>query len=523
MHLARPRVTDANRKWWVLVAMTGSLSMILLDTTMVGVALPTIQRELNMATVALQWVANAYLLGLAAFVAVGGRLVDVVNPVRLFGGGVVVFALASAAAGAAPDGDLLIAARAVQGVGAAAMMPASLAIVVDAFPPAQRGRAVGLRVSVASVFLTVGPAVGGLLTQAVSWRAIFWVNLPLSAATLAVAWLARPDGARARAGVERLDRTGVLLLVPGLAAVVIALMQATTWGWGSVATIALLVGGGALLVGFIVRDLRSRDPLVDLRLFRTRALAVDGTVVFLIQFALVGLTVFGAILLQDLLGFSPVGAGIAILPTTLAITFVAPAAGRLFDRVGAARPLALGTAIAAAGLAWTGAVIDRLSYAWLVPGYIAVGLGIALTSGPANVDALTAVGPALRGQAAGLIQLLRQLGGVFGLAVIGTVVATIQHDRLSDSLAGAGVSPDRVQGLERILAEDPGSQRAIAADVTHGHVGAALRVARDAIVDAIGTAYYVAASVVVIAGVVVLVLHLLPGHDPAPPAAVGAR
>ena len=513
------RVTDANRKWWVLVAMTGSLSMILLDTTMIGVALPTIQRDLNLPTVDLQWVVNAYLLSLAAFVSVGGRLADLVGPVRLNGTGVVVFALSSAAAGLAQGGDVLIAARAVQGIGAAAMMPASLAIVMNAFDPGEQGRAVGLRSGVSSVFLTLGPVVGGLLTQGVSWRAIFWVNLPVSVVTLALTWVAHPHGDRARAGVARLERVGVLLLVPGLAATVVALMEAAKWGWGSPATIVLLVTGAGLLAAFVLHEWHARDPLVDLRLFRSRALAVDGTVVFVIQFALVGLTVFGAILMQDLLGFTPVQAGLAIVPTTIAITLVAPLAGRLYDRVGARLPLALGTAATALGLAWTGAVIDRLSYAWLVPGYTAIGLGIALTSGPATVDALTAAGPALRGQAAGLIQLVRQLGGVFGLAVIGTVVAAVQHDRLSASLGPAGVDPDHVVGLERILAEDPASRRAIAADVTHGHVGPALRVAREAIVDAIGTAYYVAAGVVLVAGLVLLVIELLP----APPPAVEAR
>ena len=261
---------------------------------------------------------------------------------------------------------------------------------------------------------------------------------------------------RALTGAAHLERTGVLLLVPGLAAVVFALMEATIWGWGSSATLVLLLGGGALLAAFVVHELRaSSEPLVDLRLLRNRALASDGGVVFLVQFALVGLLIYGAILDQKLLGLSPVEAGLALLPTALAILLVAPSAGRLYDRVGARRPLTLGSAIAAAGLAWTGLVIGRLSYAWLVPGYIAVGVGIALTSGPAKVDALTAAGPALRGQAAGLMQLLRQLGGVFGLAVIGTVVAAVQHDRLSDSLAAAGVPQGRIEGLQRILVEDP--------------------------------------------------------------------
>ncbi len=524
MRISQLRAAGTDRKWWVLAATTGPLAMILLDTTMIGVALPTIERELNLSTVALHWVPNAYLVALAAFVAVGGRLVDALNPVRLLAAGVIGFACASAFAGAAPSGNWLIAGRAVQGVCAAAMLPASLAIVFDAFAPGERGRAVGFRASLASVFLVLGPVIGGLLTQELSWRAIFWVNLPISAATLAMIWLARLDTRRARTGAAHLERTGVLLLVPGLAAVVFALMEATIWGWGSSATLVLLLGGGALLAAFVVHELRAPEPLVDLRLLRNRALASDGGVVFLVQFALVGLLIYGAILDQKLLGLSPVEAGLALLPTALAILLVAPSAGRLYDRVGARRPLTLGSAIAAAGLAWTGLVIGRLSYAWLVPGYIAVGVGIALTSGPAKVDALTAAGPALRGQAAGLMQLLRQLGGVFGLAVIGTVVAAVQHDRLSDSLAAAGLPQGRIEGFQRILVEDPASQRAIAADITPGHLGASLRIARDALVEAIGTAYYVAAGVVLVAGLVVLVLELRRSNDVAPPPdAVGAR
>ena len=311
----------------------------------------------------------------------------------------------------------------------------------------------------------------------------------------------------------------MLLLVPGLAAVVFALMEATIWAGLERDPGCVLLGGGALLAAFVVDELRAPEPLVDLRLLRNRALASDGGVVFLVQFALVGLLIYGAILDQKL---SP--SVEALLPTALAILLVAPSAGRLYDRVGARRPLTLGSAIAAAGLAWTGLVIGRLSYAWLVPGYIAVGVGIALTSGPAKVDALTAAGPALRGQAAGLMQLLRQLGGVFGLAVIGTVVAAVQHDRLSDSLAAAGVPQGRIEGLQRILVEDPTSQRAIAADITPGHLGASLRIARDGLVEAIGTAYYVAAGVVLVAGLVVLVLELRRSNDVAPPPdAVGAR
>ena len=499
---ARP--DENRRRWLLLAAMAGALSMILADAAIVGVVLPTVQREFDLSTSALQWVANAYLLTLATFIAVGGRLTDMLGGVRVFNVGVTLFALSSATAAVAPSGGWLVAARAAQGVGAALTMPPSLTLVVSAFPPQERGRAVGIRLSVATVFLLLGPLLGGLLTQGASWRWVFWINLPLSAAALLLTRIARPIG-RGDAGA-RMDLRGLLCLVPGLAAVVLATMQGTAWGWDAPATIGLLAVGATLLAAFVMIEWRASEPLVQLRLFEHRSFTAEALVVFLIQFALIGLTVFGAILLQDLLGFTPIEAGLAILPTTISIAVVAPAAGWLYDRGGVRPLLVAGTAIVAGSLIWTGTVIDELSYVWLLPGYIGIGVGIGLTSGPVNVDAVTSVPAALRGQAAGMLQLARQVGGTIGLAVIGAVVVGVQDARLSERFGRSELPSDRLAAVERVLAEDPGSQHAIAVQVPGADVGTVLEAARDAEVAGLSSAYYVAGGALTLALLVAIVL-----------------
>jgi EmrB/QacA subfamily drug resistance transporter len=503
-----PRPREANRKWWLLAAMTGAASMIMLDVTMVGVILPTVQRDLNLSTTALQWVANAYLLAFAALLPVFGRLADLVDAVWLAAVGMVLFALAAAVGGLAESGGALLAARAVQGVGAAIMAPATLVVVVTAFPEGERGRAVGLRAGISSVFLSLGPLIAGLVTEALTWRVIFWVNVPVCAATLVAARIGasgRPPIQRKLAGA--FDVAGALTLIPGLAVVVLAIMEGAIWGWGSPAIVALLIAGSALLAAFAVVEMRAEAPLVDLRLFRNRYFAADAVVVFLIDFALTGLTVFGAILLQDLIDLSPIQAGLAILPATVAVTVVSPLAGRLYDRIGARAPMVVGLACMVLGLVWIGLVLGRLSYAWIAPGYLLEGIGIGLTLGPADVDALEATAADERGEAAGVISLMRQTGAALGLAVMGSLITAIQQVHLSDFLQQAGVDPAHAPGLQRILAEDSTSQHTIAAAVPHNSLDAVLAVARDAIVHGISVAYYVAAAVLAGAIVVVVIVH----------------
>ncbi len=497
------RVSDANRSWWVLMAMTGSLSMILLDQTVVSVALPSIQGDLDLSQTELQWVVNAYLLAIAALVAVGGRLSDMVDRVKIFLLGVVVFAAASALVGLAVDDTWILVARGVQGIGAALMIPASAALVVNAFPIETRGRAMGIYAGVSMIFLSLGPLVGGLLTEW-TWRAVFWINVPVAIVTVLMTLAARPDG-RVPGG-QRLDVAGLVALVLGLVAVVLALMQSPVWGWGDPLTWGLLLAGGVLLVLFLLLEPRVRQPLVELRLFRDRNFAADNATLFCIQFGLIGLTVFGAIYVQDVLDFSAIEAGLSLLALTLPLLVVAPRAGRVYDRLGPRLLVGTGSALVAASLIWCGALLDRLSYPWLVPGYVVMGIGIGLVMGPANTDAMNTAPRALRGQASGVVQTVRQVGGTVGLAIMGTIVANVEHSKLDDFLAGLGAPATLVARIENVLAQDAGDQRAAAQAIPAVDRGEMLDGVRDAAVSGITSAYYVGGIVMAIAALLAFVV-----------------
>src|SRR5262245_7757586 len=294
----RLAVTPDNRRWWVLATMTGALSMLLLDTTVVSVALPTIARDLGLSQTGLEWIVNAYLLALAALVAVGGRLADLLGAERTFRIGAWVFLAGSAACGIAPSEAAIIAARAVQGAGAALMAPASSAIVIGAFAPKERGRAMGIYSGVSMIFLALGPLIGGTLTDVVSWRAVFNVNLPVGLVMLALARVTLPR----QTGVwslKGMDWSGTALLVGSLGALVLALMQGASWGWKSSVTVGLFVTAAALLPPFVWWERRRRQPLIDLSLLGEGSFAIVGAVLASVQFALTGVTIFGAIWVQS--------------------------------------------------------------------------------------------------------------------------------------------------------------------------------------------------------------------------------
>jgi EmrB/QacA subfamily drug resistance transporter len=320
------RVTEANRKWWVLGAMTLSLSIVLIDQTVVGVALPAIQRDLDTSQTELQWVVNAYLLALAVFVAICGRLGDMRGHGLLFKLGGLVFVAASAVCGLATSDTMLLAARAAQGIGAALMVPASGALVINAFEPQQRGRAMGIYAGISMIFLAMGPLVGGALTDWVTWRAVFFINLPLGLVMILLAQISlRPENPDRS---QRMDWAGFFLIAVGVAALVLGLMQSEVWGWGSPATIALLAIGGVLLPLAVVVELRAKYPLIEFRLFRSRNFTADTIVLTLTEFALIGLTIFGSLWVQDVLGFSPILAGVSLLPALLPLIVIAPLTGR---------------------------------------------------------------------------------------------------------------------------------------------------------------------------------------------------
>lgn len=421
-----PHLSDGGqpRRALTLVAMTGSLSMIFIDITAVGVALPQIQADLGMSLDQKDWVVTIYTLAMACLVALGGRVADAIGRVPAFVGGVVVFAAASAACGLAGSAAALIAARAIQGVGAALMQPASGALVVSAFAPGSRGKAMAVYVGIPLLFMVVGPVVGGAITQASSWRFCFWINLPIAAASLALTALARPADRRTRG--TGFDPLALVLLLAGLPAFILGIQQGNAWGWRSPRILALVIAGVVLLGAFIRLEWRKREPLLALSLFRDRGLLANALVLFFMQFALTGLVIHGSTYAQEILGYDPSLAGASLLPLTIPTLFVVHVAGRLYDRVGVRLPSMIGTIAAAVGGAVAGVGAWSERYGIIAVGMALLGTGVGFALSPTNTDSMSRVPPERRAQVSGLIQTMRHMGGTCGLAVIGATILAMR-------------------------------------------------------------------------------------------------
>ena len=342
-------VTDENSKWWTLGAMCFALFMIMLDNTVVNVALPSIQRDLHASLSALEWTVNAYTLTFAVLMVTGGRLGDIFGRRRMFIFGVAVFGISSAAIGFAPTDTTLVLFRAVQGVGAAFMMPATLSIITQAFPAEQRGTAIGTWAGVSALALAIGPVLGGFLTEYVSWRAIFWINPPIAIGAVAVTLFAARES-RDETVDKTVDFPGIAAITIGLTALVLALVEGNEWGWGSTRVISLLVIAAVGLTAFVLIEKRVKAPMVNFDFFRSRTFLGANLVGFLVSFAMLAQFFFLALYMQNILGYSPLQAGIRFLPSTLVLVVMGPLAGRLTDRVGPRPLMAAGLLIVSAAL-----------------------------------------------------------------------------------------------------------------------------------------------------------------------------
>jgi EmrB/QacA subfamily drug resistance transporter len=436
-------IGERQRRWWLLGAMSGVLGLVVLDETVVGVALATIRADLGTSQVLAHWVVNAYLLTFTCFVAVGGRLGDSLGHRRPFLAGVVLFGLASLAAGLAPDGASLVAARAVQGLGAALVFPACWAMMTRIFPPQQRGLAFGIQTTVGGVFMSLGPLVGGFFAEAVSWRWIFLVNLPVVVAIGLVALAAwepsleeeRPAPAP---GAQGLDLAGLLTLVAGLTALVVALMEGTGWGWDAPATLALFAAAVGLLALFVVTELRRSAPLIELALLRIPTFTGGNLVFFMFQFDKIAVFVFVPLYLQHVLGRSPIEAGLTVLIAVLPTLATSLLAGRLADRFGSRRPLLVGLLLNGAALTLVALATAWNSHALIVPPLILWGATLPFISVCPRRALMSAVPQERQGQASGLNLTLQMLGGTVGMALCGTLlVATGDYRSLFLLTAGA--------------------------------------------------------------------------------------
>ena len=412
-----------NRKWWTLLSVSFGLFMIMLDNTVVNVALKAIQTGLHASRSELEWVVVGYALTFATFMLTGGKLADRYGRRRLFIVGLVIFTGSSLACGLAPDASFLIAVRAVQGVGGAIMNPATLSIITATFPPRQRGTAIGIWAGTSAMALAIGPLVGGLLTEYVHWSWIFFVNVPVGVVGIVVARLAI-DESRDTSHEQRLDLPGLLTSAAGLFSLTYGLIEANTYGWTSMRILALFAAAVVLLAVFVLLELRQRLPMLDLSLFRSPTYSGANLAMLLVTLAMFGIFFYNSLFIQGILGYTPVQTGAIFLPMTVLIILIAPQAGRLSDRIGSRWLIGTGLSFVTLSLILF-AQLDQSSNFWnILPGLLVGGFGMALTMTPTTAAAMGSVPVDKAGVGSAVLNAFRQVGGSLGIAVMGALVGS---------------------------------------------------------------------------------------------------
>jgi EmrB/QacA subfamily drug resistance transporter len=346
---------------------------------------------------------------------------------------VIVFAGSSAAIGFSTSDTWLVAWRAVQGMGSAMMMPATLSIITNAFPPAERGKAIGTWAGVSAMALAIGPVVGGLLVESVSWQSIFFLNLPVAVGAVVVSLFAVRES-RDETVARRVDLPGVATLTVGLAALVLALVEGNSWHWGSGRELALFAVAALGLGAFALVEHRQDSPMVDFSFFRSRTFLGANVVAFIVSFAMLAMFFFMALYMQNVLHFSPLQAGVRFLPSTLMIVLLAPLSGRLADRVGPRPLIVFGLLSVSGALFWQSQLTVSSGYGTLLPGFMLMGIGMAFVMSPMSMAAMNSVAQAKAGVASGILSMNRMLGGTFGVAVLGAMVATLGRSKIDQLL-----------------------------------------------------------------------------------------
>lgn len=495
-------------KYLVLAAMIFAVSMTFIDMTIVSIAIPEIQQELALSQTGVQWVVNAYLLSLAALFAFGGRLGDIVGHKKLVLLGTVVFAAASALNGLTPSGGAaeawLITFRAVQGLGAALMFPAALAIVVQSFPFAERGRAMAVFFGVAGGLTALGPMLGGYLSEW-TWRSIFWVNIPVAIVAVVLTLRAKPVDEYHAA---KLDLVGLALIAGGMGLSVLGLQQSSAWGWSSPATWGTIAVGLVLLVVFGWYELRATSPLVRVRIFRVRAFLVENVVLFVMMIVFVPLFFFASTYSQISLGYTASNAGLYLLVFFAGFAPAAQIGGRILDRRGAKPAVVIGNALGAAGFAlWANKVTDLsggLGAQW--PFIVLAGIGVGIALGPANTDAIDRAPNTSYGEATGVTQTVRNYGSALGMAVLGSVLINVNTSSIESSLVGFGLPKSTADSVAQSLSQSGGgSAAAMKGSVPAAQAQQVLAAVQLDFAEAIQVIFFAMAGVLAVAALVALV------------------
>jgi EmrB/QacA subfamily drug resistance transporter len=415
-------ISEDARKWWTLAAVAFGLFMIMLDNTVVNVALPSIAADLNIGLSELEWIVTGYALTFASLMLSGGKLADLLGRRLIFIVGLAIFTLSSLACGLAGSGELLIGARVVQGAGAALMNPATLSIIAATFPPRQRGMAIGIWAGVSAMALAIGPLVGGLLTEHISWSWIFFVNVPIGVIAIAASLILIPES-KDESAEQRLDLPGLLTSGIGLFALTYGLIEANTYGWTSSRIVGAFAVAVAMLVAFVLLETRQRLPMLDLSLFRNGTFAGANLAVLLVALAMFGVFFFVSLYMQGVLGYSAVQTGAAFLPMTILIMLTAPIAGKSSDRFGSRWLMTVGMILIAIQLFYFSRLGVEESYWNLLPGMILGGFGMSMVMTPSAAAAVRALPVDKAGVGSAVLNAFRQVGGSMGIAVIGAIMA----------------------------------------------------------------------------------------------------
>jgi EmrB/QacA subfamily drug resistance transporter len=414
---------DENRKWWTLAAVSFGLFMIMLDNTVVNVALPSMQKSLHIGANELEWIVVGYALTFATLMLTGGKLADLYGRRLLFIVGLAIFTGASLACGLAPTAGALIGARVVQGVGAAIMNPATLGIITATFPPRQRGTAIGIWAGTSAMALAIGPLVGGLLTEKANWSWIFYINVPVGIVGILVARWAI-DESRDTSHEQRLDLPGLLSSGVGLFALTYGLIEANRHGWTSPLILSMFALTIVALALFVVLERRQRLPMLDLSLFRNTTFTGANLAISLVSLAMFGVLFYNSLFIQNVLGYSAIQTGGIFLPMTLLIVLIAPQAGRLTDRIGARWLIGAGMTLVSVSLVLFAQIGQGGTFWNFLPALIAGGTGMALTMTPTTAAAMGSVPTDKAGVGSAVLNAFRQVGGALGIAVMGAIVAT---------------------------------------------------------------------------------------------------
>ena len=434
---------------WVLALSSVASFMVVLDLLVVATALRSIQRDLGASLEDLEWTVNAYTLSFAVLLMTAAALGDRFGRRRVFAIGLGLFAAASAACALAPGTGALIAARSVQGAGAATVMPMALALLNEAFPPERRGWATGIYGSVTGLAALLGPVLGGAVTQGIAWEWIFWLNVPIGLVAIPLV-LTRVREGYGPGGT--IDLAGLALAAAAALGLVWGLVRANAVGWSSPEIVALLAGGVLLTVAFVAWESRARAPMLPLRLFRSRAFSAGNAVIFFLNATLTGAVFMTAQFLQVTSGYGPLDAGLRLLPWGIAPLLVAPRAGALADRFGERRLIVAGMALFAAGMAWLALIAaPDLGYASMAASMVVSGTGFSLAIPAVTKAVVGSVAPRDIGTASGAYTTMRQLGGAFGVAILGAIFAA-SGSYASGAAFSDGYAPAIAAGAAMALA-----------------------------------------------------------------------